>query len=85
MGRMPGWIYVIAIIVIVAVVAYVAMRSRSATVAPTEADTSARDYSEERESSRLDHMSAEDRAWETASRERSRNAQQEGQPPTNDG
>jgi hypothetical protein len=81
---MSGWILILAVIVIVVVVAY-AMRSRSATDAGTEADTSARDYRGERESSRLSDMSDEDRAWEAASLERSRTTQQADPPSSNDG
>ncbi len=82
---MSYWWYVLAAIVIVAVVAYVVMRSRTANVTRPDADTPARDYRDERESSRLNGMSDEDRAWEAASRERSQSAQPTDQPPPKQG
>ncbi len=56
------------------------------TAAPA-ADTSdaSRNYEDERETSRLGGMSEEDRAWETASRERNTGAEaRDASPPERD-
>lgn len=77
---MSDWWYLLVALAVIAIAAVVVMRGRRASVAQTGTIDSARDYGAERETGRLDSMSAEDREWEAASLERSRQSRETSPP-----
>ena len=83
---MSAWWYVIAIVGLAAV-AIVYLRARgTSSISRSRADRQAGasthpDYRQDREDSRLAHMSEEDRAWQTASLERNRENQERADNP----
>jgi hypothetical protein len=75
------WWWVLVAIAVIVVAAFVVMRRRNAGAPDTSANTPTPNYREERETGRLGGMSAEDRAWETASLERNRKREEQEPPP----
>jgi hypothetical protein len=59
--------------------------ARTGTQETTAAGSPPRDFTLERETGRVGNLSAEDQAWEAASRKRNREAQARGQTPPGDG
>jgi hypothetical protein len=76
------WIILAVIVLAVLGIVYVVLR-RSRRTVPLDAGSPAasRDFSGERETSRLGGMSEEDRAWQAASLEKDR-TNREQKPPT---
>jgi hypothetical protein len=81
---MSNWWYVLAIVVIAAaVLLFLRYRGRGGGV-PLASRTGIspnRNYAQEREEARVDRMSEEDQAWESASLERNREEQAGRKPP----
>lgn len=75
------WWYALAVAVILAVAIVAYVRIRSAGVPAGRGDDDTRDYRGEREANRTNAMSDEDHAWEAASLERSRQAQERDRTP----
>jgi flagellar biosynthesis/type III secretory pathway M-ring protein FliF/YscJ len=78
---MPNWLWVVLIVVIAAIAVTTLMRMRTtqaqgrqSALESESATNTARDYSQEREDLRSSNLSAEDRAWETASLQRERDS-----------
>ncbi|HET9662175.1 MAG TPA: hypothetical protein VFP05_17750 [Thermomicrobiales bacterium] len=80
------WIVVIVIIFLVAIGLFAIRARREGQDAQAKAHAAAnrsdRNYEQEREDSRVSHLSDEDRAWEAASLQKNREAQQQSPPPT---
>lgn len=75
------WWYALAVAVILAVAIVAYARTRNAGVSAVRGDDDTRDYRGEREANRTSAMSDEDHAWEAASLERNRQAQERDPPP----
>jgi len=82
--------YVLVIVVLAAlgILYYLRYRRSSAGGSPFDRRDTVRpnrDFAQERETSRTDHMSEEDRAWEADSLQRNREEQAGRQPPPGSG
>jgi hypothetical protein len=78
---MPDWLIVLVILVLAAIgIMYLLRRSRQRTVPADDIQATPRDFVRDRETSRMDNLSEEDRNWQAASLERDR-ARTEQKPP----
>lgn len=75
------WWYALVIVVILGVALVVYARARRVSTPAGRGDDGSRDYRDEREANRTSGMSDEDRAWEAASLERNRQAQERDRTP----
>jgi hypothetical protein len=70
-----GWYVIVVVILAAAALFYVRGRGKRfgpSQASPPDGTSASSDFVQDRETSRLSHMSADDRAWEAASLERQR-------------
>ena len=77
---MSNWLIVLIIVVLVAAAFFYFRSHRERHEDVVVGAASTRDYEQEREDSRVTQMSSEDRAWEAASQQKNREAQEPKAP-----